>query len=122
MKIAVTSQGKTLESEIDPRFGRAQYIILIDGDNDNFEVIDNSAKLATGGAGIQAAQALSDKGIEVLITGNVGPNAIRGLKASGVKVYTGASGLVKDAFKAYKEGKLDSTSDPTVKSHFGIND
>ncbi len=119
MKIAVTSEGKTLDSEVDPRFGRAQYIIIINTENDKIEVLDNSAKLVRGGAGTQAAQFLSENGVKVLITGNVGPNAIRGLNAGKIDVYTGASGLVKDALDRYNEGKLNKAAGPTVNSHFG---
>jgi predicted Fe-Mo cluster-binding NifX family protein len=119
MKVAVTSQGKTMDSMIDPRFGRCQYFLIIDLDTDELEVIENSAAAASGDAGVRAAQILNDAKVDALITGNVGPNAIQGLKAGDIKVYTGATGTVESAVNALKKGDLDITAKATVQSHFG---
>ncbi len=73
MKIAVTSTGPDLDSPVDPRFGRAAYILIVDSATLEFEVLDNSVNLnAFKGAGIQAATMISDKGAEVLLTGFCG--------------------------------------------------
>ncbi|MEJ2588449.1 MAG: NifB/NifX family molybdenum-iron cluster-binding protein [Deltaproteobacteria bacterium] len=107
MKIAVTSQGTDLTSEVDPRFGRAAYIIIVDSEDFTFEVVDNSENVnALKGAGIQAAKTASEKGAEVLLTGFCGPNAFKALNAAGIKVANDAAGTVKDAVNAYLEGKL----------------
>jgi len=58
--------------------------------------------------------------VEAVITGNCGPNAFRTLNAAGIKVYTGASGMVKDAVEGYKRGEFDSSQGPSVGEHFGI--
>ncbi len=56
MKVAVTSSGKTLDSPVDPRFGRAAYFLIVDTDSLEFEVVDNTDNInAFKGAGIQAA-------------------------------------------------------------------
>jgi predicted Fe-Mo cluster-binding NifX family protein len=73
-----------------------------------------------GGAGIQAAQTLTKKGVDVLITGNVGPNAFQALSAAGIKIVTGASGTVREVVEKYKRGELSETGAPTVKGHFGM--
>ena len=107
MKIAVTSQGTSLDSEVDPRFGRAHYILLVDSDTLDFEVIDNTENLnAFKGAGIQAAQMISEKKPEVLLTGFCGPNAFKAMKAAKIGVANDAAGTIKDAVKAYIGGKL----------------
>jgi predicted Fe-Mo cluster-binding NifX family protein len=63
MKVAVTAKGKMLESEVDPRFGRAAFFLIVDTESFDFEVVDNSENLnAFKGAGIQAATAISKKG------------------------------------------------------------
>lgn len=121
MKVAVTAQGKTMESNIDPRFGRCQYFVIVDTEAGAFETIENTALDSTGGAGIRAAQMLSERKVDALITGNVGPNAIRTLKAEGIKAYTGASGTVQDAVNALKKGELDLAVKATVETHFGTN-
>ena len=119
MKIAVTSQGKDLDSLIDPRFGRAAYILIVDRDRDEVEVIDNYENInAFKGAGIQAAATLSRKGAEVLLTGYCGPNAFRTLRAAGIKVVNDVTGKVKDAVDAFSEGKVTFADSANVEAHW----
>jgi predicted Fe-Mo cluster-binding NifX family protein len=120
VKICVTASGNTLDALIDPRFGRCSYFVIVDSENMQFEVIQNMASGATGGAGIQAAQTIAGKGVKVLITGNVGPNAFQALSAAGIKIVTGASGTVREVVERYKRGELSETGAPTVKGHFGM--
>jgi len=78
MKIAVTSTGTDLDSQVDPRFGRALYILIVDSETFDFEVLDNKENVnALKGAGIQAASMVNDKGAEVLLTGFCGPTHSR---------------------------------------------
>jgi predicted Fe-Mo cluster-binding NifX family protein len=115
LKIAVTSKGKDLDSPMDPRFGRAAYILIVDTLNQGLEVLDNSENVnAFKGAGIQAAVMVSDRGVEVLLTGYCGPNAFKTLKASGVKVANDVTGTVRDAVSAYSEGKVSFAEDANV--------
>jgi len=120
MKICITSQGNTLESQVDPRFGRCAYFIIVDPDTMAFEAIDNASAGSTGGAGIQSGQLVNEKGVTVLLTGNVGPNAFQTLNAAKIEIITGISGLVKDVINKYKNGELKSREEPTVDSHFGM--
>ena len=120
MKICVTASGNTLDALIDPRFGRCSYFVIVDSENMQFEVIQNMASGATVGAGIQAAQTIAGKGVKVLITGNVGPNAFQALSAAGIKIVTGASGTVREVVEKYKRAELSETGAPTVKGHFGM--
>lgn len=107
MKIAVTSKGTALDSEVDPRFGRAAYILVVDSETFEVEVLDNKQNVnALKGAGIQAASLVSDKGAEVLLTGFCGPNAFKTLKAANIGVANDAAGSVRDAVKDYLEGRL----------------
>ncbi|MDG6220008.1 MAG: NifB/NifX family molybdenum-iron cluster-binding protein [Candidatus Thermoplasmatota archaeon] len=124
MKIAVSSTGENLDSPVDPRFGRAEYFLIVDtGPKDegmNVKVFSNEAAMASGGAGIQTAQTISELGVEVVITGNVGPNAFRTLNAAGVRIITGASGTVKEAIHRFVRGELSEPSGPTSASHSGM--
>ena len=86
MRIAVTAQGEDLDSAVDPRFGRCRSFIIVDPESDGFEVFSNEGVMASGGAGTQSAQFLADKGVDAVITGNVGPNAARALEAAGIKI------------------------------------
>ena len=119
MKIAVTSQGCSLESQVDPRFGRTAYFILIDTSTMAFEAIENQNIAAAGGAGISSAKVVIDAGAEAVLTGNCGPNAQRTLSAGNVKLYTGAAGTVAQAVEAFKTGKLTEATWPNVEPHFG---
>ena len=121
MKVAVTAAGPGLESEVDPRFGRARYILIVDSDSGGLlEALDNEKNMnAVGGAGVQATQTVADKGVAWLITGNVGPKAFQGLQAAGIKVATGAEGTVAEALEAFKEGKLREATGANVEGHWG---
>lgn len=120
MKIAITSSGDNLDSQIDPRFGRCQYFVIVDPDTMDFEAMQNESAMASGGAGIQAAQTIVNVGINAVITGNVGPNAFEVLSAAGIETMTGASGTVRHALELYKSGSLQSAAGATVSSHAGM--
>ena len=117
MKIAITSTGNNLDALVDPVFGRCAYFIIVEVENNeikSFESIANEARNAIGGAGIQAAQLVANKGAEVVITGNIGPNAFNALASAGIKVVTGLAGIsVKDAIQRYLQGELKETTAPT---------
>lgn len=119
MKIAVTSQGKSLDSQVDPRFGRAAYILIVDMNDDTVQVLDNSENVnAFKGAGIQAAAAVGNSGAEVLLTGFCGPNAFKTLAAAGVKVANDASGRVRDALESFKDGKVSFADAANAEGHW----
>jgi predicted Fe-Mo cluster-binding NifX family protein len=116
----VTALSGNLEAQIDPRFGRCPYFVIVDSETMEFEAVPNTASGSMSGAGIQAAQTVASKGTEVLITGNVGPNAFQALSAAGIKVVTGAFGNVREVIEKYKSGGLKETSSPTVRGHYGM--
>lgn len=119
MKLAVTSTGKDLNADVDPRFGRAAYILIIDSETFDFEVLDNKENVnALKGAGIQAASMVSKKGVEVLLTGFCGPNAFKVLEAANIKVANDAGGSVRDALTAYLDGKLPLSDKPNVEGQW----
>ncbi|NLE03540.1 MAG: dinitrogenase iron-molybdenum cofactor biosynthesis protein [Crenarchaeota archaeon] len=120
MKICVSATTNNLDAQVDPRFGRCQYFIIVDSETMQFEAIPNAAAGASGGAGIKAAQTIVDKGAKVVITGNVGPNAFQALSATGIEIMTGASGNIRTVVEQYKKGELNKTGAPTVEEHFGM--
>ncbi len=119
MKIAVTSTGSTLDDQVEMRFGRCAYFLIIDPDTLEFEAIPNPNIAVGGGAGIQSAQLMANKDVSVVLTGNCGPNAFETFGAAGIQVITGVSGQVRQAVQQYKSGTLGSASSPSVQSHFG---
>jgi predicted Fe-Mo cluster-binding NifX family protein len=120
MKIAITSAGTDLNSNVDPRFGRTPYFLIVDTDTMQFEAIENPNVNAMGGAGIQSAQLVANKGVEVVLTGSCGPNAFQTLQAAGTKVITGVVGTVSEAIERYKSGQLNPITGPNVGSHYGM--
>jgi len=112
MKIAISSVGTDLDAQIDPRFGRCAHFIIVETDDMSFEVFDNENIALGGGAGIQSAQFVASKGAKVIITGNVGPNAVSTLSAAGIQVVTGQMGTVKKAVEDYKMGTLTGSTRP----------
>lgn len=120
MKIAVSAVGNTLEAQVDRRFGRCTYFLIVDSETFEFDAFSNEASSAMGGAGIQAAQTVAKNGAKVVITGNVGPNAYGTLSAAGVEVITGVSGTVREVVEKYKKGELKKTGAPNVRGHFGM--
>ncbi len=121
MKIAITSTGADLNSDVDPRFGRAAYFIIYDTETNEYEAIDNSQTASAGsGAGIQSGQLMIDKAVQWVITGSVGPNAFQVLSSAGIKIASGASGTVAEAIEAFKAGKFEETNSPTAQSHHGL--
>ena len=119
MKVCVSAVSDSLDAQVDPRFGRCPYFAIVDAETMTSEAIPNTASSSMGGAGIQAAQLVADRGVKVLITGNIGPNAFQALSAANIKVITGAFGSVREAIEKYKMGELKDTGAPTVRGHFG---
>ena len=120
MKLAITSTGNELDSNLDPRFGRAAYFIIVDPETMAFEVVENSQNLnLPQGAGIQSAQLIAAKGAKALITGHCGPNAMQTLSAAGVQVYLGQAGTVQGLVDKYNNGQLTPTIEANASAHAG---
>jgi len=115
MKICITSTGSGIDARVDERFGRASYFLIVDTDTLEFEAIKNPAQAAAQGAGISAAQVVSDKGVEAVLTGSIGPNAFNALRSAKIKVYQGVSGAdtIRDAIEKFKKGEYKEASFPS---------
>lgn len=119
MIVAVTAKGKNLSDEVDPRFGRAPYILIVDTETMEFQVLDNSSNVnAFKGAGIQAATMVAEKGAEVLLTGYCGPNAFRTVQAAGMKVVNDVTGTVQQAIDTFRSGKVQYSENANVEGHW----
>ncbi len=118
MKIVVTAKGVDLDSEVDPHFGRAAYLLVIDPDSFEFEAIDNSENVkAFKGAGIQAATMIHEKGAGALLTGYCGPNAFKTCQAAGIEVINEVGGTVREAVASFKNGELKISEGPNTEGH-----
>ncbi|HHY16810.1 MAG TPA: dinitrogenase iron-molybdenum cofactor biosynthesis protein [Firmicutes bacterium] len=118
MKLAVCSQGKTLDSKVDPRFGRSQYFVIVDLETGETEAIENPSVALGHGAGINSAQVLSKKDVSVVCAQHVGPKAFSSLDAAGIRVYgMGLNKIVGDVVEEFKKDMLEEHSRPRVSGH-----
>jgi len=119
MLIAITAQDETPDSVIDPRFGRAARFVLYDDATDTYAAHDNTQNLqAAQGAGIQAAQTVSELGADWVLTGHCGPKAFRVLQAAGIRVAVGCTGTVREAVEQFRAGDLHAADTPDVEGHW----
>jgi predicted Fe-Mo cluster-binding NifX family protein len=120
MRIVVSAQGDNLEAAASPVFGRCPTYLFVDTETLEFEAMANPAMNLGGGAGIQAAQFVVNQGAEVVLTGNLGPNAYGVLQAAGVPAYLVGEGTVGQAVEAYKAGRLQPMGGANVAGHTGM--
>lgn len=102
MKIAVSAKGGSINAQVDARFGRCEYFVIVDSDTNRINVISNPGFGSSGGAGPAAAREIAKHDVEVLLTGQVGGNAQRALDAAGIKIISNSQGAtVKEAVENY---------------------
>ncbi len=107
MKIGISSDGENLDSFLDLRFGRCRYFVIYDTESNEVKVVENGGQSSKGGAGIAAAQQLIDENVDVVITGNLGPNAFELIEKANIKVFKSESILLKSVIEKYKNGELE---------------
>jgi predicted Fe-Mo cluster-binding NifX family protein len=121
MKLAVCAQDKGLEAQVDQRFGRCPYFVIVDAETGELvKTVENSGAMAAGGAGPQSARLLSQEDVGAVALGHVGPNAAAALKAASISVYGGVAGTVGETWGQYHAGKLPLIDEATVDSHHGM--
>ena len=120
MKVAVTSTGPTLDDSVEARFGRCPYFLIVDTDSLQFEAVENPNLALGGGAGIQSAQMMAERGVSRVLTGNCGPNAFRVFGQAGVEVIVGITGSVREAVERFRAGEFAAAGVADVESHFGL--
>ena len=114
MKIVISSTGSSFDSEVDPRFGRCQYFVIVDLDDMSFEAMPNTNLAQGSGVGIQSAKLVVDQGAKAVLTGNIGPKAQDVLAEVGVDIITGISGTVREKAQQYKDGELQPNDQANV--------
>jgi len=120
MRIVVTANGADLDAPASPVFGRCPTYVFVDTDTMEFEAVQNPAVAAAGGAGIQAAQFVVERGAQAVVTGNVGPNAFNVFRASNVPVYFFSGETVRQAVEACKTGQLPAAGGASGPAHAGM--
>ncbi len=119
MKIAISSMGTDLDAQLDPRFGRCAYFIIVNTNDMSFEAFNNEGVASGGGAGIESARLVTSKGAKAVVSGNFGPNAVRTLSAAGVEIYIANTGTLREVIEKYKRGYLALMQLANVPEHRG---
>jgi len=119
MIIGISSTGKSADSAADQRFGRCSAFAIYDSKQQSYRFINNEGQAATGGAGIAAAQQMVDEDVEIILTGNMGPNAFNVVKGSDIKIYRIGNVTVEKAVQLFLDAKLENISEAGA-AHFGM--
>ena len=106
MKIAISASGQTVDSLLDKRFGRCPYFVIQDSETGQVETIENEGIKSEGGAGIAAAQQIIDRDVDVILTGNLGPNAFKLIAKVGIRAYKCDEMVIRDALEKFSGGEL----------------
>jgi predicted Fe-Mo cluster-binding NifX family protein len=114
MNILLTTASPDLEAEVDPHFGRAAYLLVLDTDTHEWEAQTNPGANSSSGAGIRAAQFAADHQAQAVISGDFGPHAFEALRAAGIATYLyGNCRTVNQAIERFKAGQLQQVGAPT---------
>ena len=119
MKIVISSTGRNIESNIDAKFGRAPFFLIMDTTTKEVKVIENKARDRPSGVGITAVNTVEKEGIDAVITADIGPLAFETFEQSGVKIYK-AEGKINDAIRLFEEGKLSEITKATGPKYMGL--
>jgi len=114
MKIAISATEPSLEGEVEPRFGRSRYFIIVDPETSEFEALENPNVETASGAGVATGQFVASQGVKEVLTGSLGPNAQQVLAATGIKIYTGVSGKIREVLETYKKGQLRPATEADI--------
>lgn len=107
--VAITATETSARSDMDHHFGRCRFFLIAEGER--IRVVENTARDASEGAGVKAAQLMIDNGVEVVITGSLGPKASKVLEEAGIRSHVGVSGDITDVLERYREGRLETSSE-----------
>jgi predicted Fe-Mo cluster-binding NifX family protein len=119
VRIAVASQGAEKTSDVDTRFARASCFLVFDTSDESLEVVENSQNVdAAQGAGIQAAENMARKNVDLVVAGNFGPKAFRALEAAGIKAALWNAGTVSEAIELARNDKLKICDKANVEGHW----
>lgn len=101
-KIAIPSSN----GRVNDHFGQSEAFTIITLDAEN-NVTDEEIMTAGKGCGCKSnlSNELADKGVSILLAGNMGQGAINKLEAAGIKAYRGFSGEVKEVVTRYLNGE-----------------
>ncbi len=120
MKLAIPAAGQELEAPIARNFGRCDLFLVVDTEAWTVEIIVNTAVEEPSGAGVAAAAAVMEGGVQAVIVGNLGPRAAQALLSGGISVFRGSDGSIREQVEACLAGRLEKVTAPTVAEKHGL--
>ena len=118
MKIAISSTGNNLDSNLDPRFGRCAYFLIVDPADMDYEVFNNQGAAQSRGAGIKAVNFLAGQNVGAVITGHASLNVFKTLASAGIEIFEEQQGTIKEVVARYKSGGLKPATQSAVNAYF----
>lgn len=120
MKVAITSKGRTLDSEVETRCSRSPFFVLVDTKTGGLNALKNPGASAKDAACVEAVRFLVGEGVQIVLTGNVGHNALITMQDTNIRIYLGATGRVRETLEKFDKRKLRRAREPSVGFQHGL--
>lgn len=119
MKIALPSR----QNMIDDHFGHCEYFTVFTVDTDKHEILQQETIASPEGCGCKSniAYVLAEKGVSLMLAGNMGEGAVNVLSRSGIEVLRGCSGDVRSVATAWLNGSLTDSGDSCHQHEHGCH-
>lgn len=101
----------TRDGKIDDHFGHCDHYTLFTIDDDK-NIVSKERMDSPEGCGCKSeiAPVLADKGVKVMLAGNMGQGAVNILTGVGIEVIRGCSGDIEEVAKQWLAGELKDNS------------
>ena len=108
MKIAVPTRGNL----VDDHFGHCEAYTVFSID-ENKKIVNSEMLPSPQGCGCKSniATVLQQKGVSVMLAGNMGSGALNVLTSHGIDVYRGNTGDVRQLAEAFLQGKIGDSGE-----------
>lgn len=118
-KIAVPTRNEV----VDAHFGHCEYYSIYTINDDN-QISNMELYEAPQGCGCKSnvASVLAEKGVSLMLAGNMGMGAVNVLQSQDIEVLRGCEGKVSEIVKKYLEGELSDNGESCAQhQHHGEN-
>jgi predicted Fe-Mo cluster-binding NifX family protein len=97
-----------LDDYVGEHFGRVPTYTIVNSDTNEVKTVPNISHHM--GGQVDPPEIMLKEGVDVLVCSGLGRRAISAFDGYGIAVYIGASGKVREAVNAFKQGKLQKAS------------
>ena len=109
MKICIPTNGdEGLDDYVGEHFGRVPTYTIVNSNTNKVKTVPNISHHM--GGQVEPPEIMVKEGVDVLICNGLGRRAISAFNGYGIAVYIGATGKVRCAVNAFKQGKLQKAT------------